>query len=196
MITAFWLLVAPPVLAGRPGPDAAWEELRDDIVRVECTEVGGEPWCRSHGLVAAPIDRLTQTLEHMAEHQDKFETVLSIRTLAPDTLHVTLDYPGMLSDRDYVAKYSRSTRDGEQIYSWTPVTHPEAPPRRGVVRLTQYGGEWRLRADGANTRVTYLWQADLGGSFPSWAVGLARRKAGHEALKDLAGAQGSKLLQP
>ncbi len=196
MITALLLTAAPGAVAGPPGPDAAWEELRNDIVRVECTTSGGAPWCRSHGLVAAPVDQLTNTLENMAEHQDKFEAVLGINVLEEDTLHVTLDYPGLFSDRDYVARYARSTSGDTHIYSWTPVTHAGAPAQDGVVRLSRFEGEWRLKAEGSNTRVTYLWQAEFGGSFPTRFESLGRRKAGHEALKDLAGAQGTKLLQP
>ncbi|MBX2799880.1 MAG: hypothetical protein KTR31_19530 [Myxococcales bacterium] len=194
MIEAAWLF-SSIALAAPPGDEATWEELRDDVVRVECTEVSGEPWCRSTGLVSAPIAKVSATLENMAEHQDKFEAVHSIRVLAPDTLHITLDYPGMLSDRDYVARYTPTTDGDAKVYRWESVTHADAPPVDGVVRLIEFGGEWRLVPEGSNTRVTYVWHADLRGSFPNWAVGIARRRAGHEALKDLAGANGTKLVK-
>ena len=184
------------VVASPPGDDATWKELRNDEVRVECTEVGEEPWCRSHGTVAAPIDTVAGTLENMASHQDKFEAVRSIRTLEPGTLHITLDYPGLLSDRDYVARYTPATEGDVRVYRWSPVVHQAAPPVDGVVRLAKFGGAWRLEPAGANTRVTYLWHADVGGGIPTWAYGIARKRAGYEALKDLALANGTKLLQP
>lgn len=179
-----------------PGDDASWEVLQSGKVTVECTDISGEPWCRSVSKVTAPIDAVASALEDMSGQAEVFEAVTSIRVLEPDTLHITLDFPGMLSDRDYVAKYSRADDGDARLYRWVPVTHPEAPPVDGIVRLVKMAGEWRLEPVGAETKVTYTWQAELGGSFPSWATGIARKKTGNEALKDLANAQSADLTEP
>ena len=189
-------IAASALAADPPGDEATWDEIRNDQVRVECTEVAGEPWCRSHGVVGASIESVANTLENMAAHQDKFEAVASIRELEPGVLHITLDYPGMLSDRDYVAKYTPSVVGEVRRYQWRAVTHASAPPVDGVVRLSRFGGAWELSPSGSHTKVTYTWHAELGGSFPKWAMGIARRRAGHEALKDLAAAHGAKLIKP
>lgn len=179
-----------------PGSDAVWTELSSSPVRIECAEVAGEPWCRSQGVVEAPIDRVASTLEDMANQGEIFASVLSIRMLAPDTVHVVLDFPNMLSDRDYVARYTQATDGTARLYRWVPVEHPEAPPQEGVVRLSKMAGEWRLEPDGGRTRVSYTWQADLSGSFPTWALSVARKRAGWEALHDLANAQKAALTAP
>lgn len=178
-----------------PGPDAAWQTLDTNPVQIACTEIDGEPWCRSEGLIDADAEAIRQTLEHMDQHQELFESVLSIRTLELGLLHVTLDFPGMLSDRDYVARYAYDTDGAAHLYRWTPAQHPDAPAVDGVVRLERMAGEWRLEPEGSQTRVTYTWQAELAGTFPAFAINTARKKAGHEALKDLANAQGAKLIK-
>jgi len=188
-------LVITAALAKPPGDEATWETVRDDIVHIECTEVSGEYWCRADGLLAAPVDDVVETLRAMPSHQDEFELVRSIRELGDETLHITIDYPSVFSDRDYVARYTYSTEGSVHRVRWAPVVHPDAPPVKGAVRLDRFEGEWRLEAKGSRTAVRYLWHAEPGGSFPGWAKPLARKRAGHEALKDLATAQGVELVE-
>jgi len=179
-----------------PGPDAEWELLDSNPVRIECTEEGGKPWCRSVGIISAPIDQVASALEDMATQADVFEAVSQIDTLEPDTFRIVLDFPGMFSDRDYVAKFSKRTEGDARVYAWVPVTHADAPPTDDMVRLVRMEGEWRLEPHGDATKATYLWEAELLGSFPNWALPTARKKAGHEALKDLAKSRKAKLGPP
>lgn len=191
------VLFASPAVAGMPDGTATWENLATKPVRIDCTEWQGEPWCKGTARVSAPVDSLAKSLEHMDQSAEVFEAVSAIHVLEAGTLHITLDFPGMISDRDYVAKYARNTdAEGVRHYTWIPVTHAKAPEVSGVVRLVDFAGEWTLVPDGESTLVTYLWQADLAGSFPSWALGIARKKTGNEALKDLTNAHGATLSAP
>ena len=187
-------LLAAGVLAAPPGPAAEWSVVRDDSVRVECTTVGGEPWCRSVGTVSASIDAVDQTLSQIEQSYVRFDKLLSATRLDAATRHVTIDYPSILADRDYVARYSRRLEQGQRVIAWEAVEHPAAPEVPGVVRLTDFAGEWRLEAVGAHTRVHYLWQADPAGDFPDWALPQAFKNTGHEVILDLAGAAGGRLL--
>lgn len=185
MVMNMWWVVGTAF--GMPGADAQWEPLSEGPPRVECVTVGAEPWCRSTGLVELPIDQVAATLEDMPAHQALFSSIVSIKVVAPDTMHIVLDFPGFMgmSDRDYVAKYTRSTEGDARLYRWTSVQHADAPPIEGIIRLPKMAGEWRLVPEGANTRVTYTWQAEIAGSFPTRLLSQARVKAGGEALKDI-----------
>lgn len=180
-----------------PGPDVTFEPLDDKPVPVECaaTAAGG-PWCRAVGIVEAPVERVADALENMKANAHLFESIVSIDVLAPDTLHVVMDYPMGFSDRDYVAKYTRTVEGGVRRYRWDPVVHPGAPVLDGVVRLPRFAGEWRLEPHARGTKVTYLWHADVLGSLPAWAYDRAWRTAGHEALKDLANTRQAVLSTP
>ena len=168
-----------------PPADAQWERLSSGPPEVACTTVDAEPWCRSTGLVALPIAQVAATLEDMPKYQDLFESIVSIEVVAPDTMNIVLDFPSPMSDRDYVAKYVRSTEGETRLYRWTSVAHPDAPPNDGVIRLPKMAGEWKLAPEGANTRVTYTWHAEIAGSFPNALLSRARIKAGGEAMKDI-----------
>ncbi|MBX2803497.1 MAG: hypothetical protein KTR31_37800 [Myxococcales bacterium] len=188
------LTLVAGAVAGVPGDEAPWKTVRNDIVRVECAEVSGEPWCRSVGLLAAPIDTLDDVLVRIEHTAHRFEKVLSAVALDPATRHVTIDYPALLSDRDYVARYQREATEGRRVLSWVPVEHPSAPPVEGVVRLTEFEGEWQLEAVGEHTRVWHIWHADPAGHFPKWAMSQAQKRTGYEVLLDLARASGATLL--
>ena len=180
-----------------PPADAAWTVLSEGKEKIECTDQGAVTWCRSTGLVTANVDTIVGSLRDMAKNASLFEGILSIRTLEENVMHITLDFPGMLSDRDYVAQYEMQERpNGSFALVWTPTVHPNAPHVKGVVRLDDYAGEWQLEPAGSNTRVTYLWHASYGGSLPNFALPLARKKTGEEALKDIAVVNGAKVISP
>jgi len=179
--------------AAAPGDEAAWSELTSNPVRVECTEIGGEPWCRSFGLVHAPIEQVSQALQNMRYNAGMFESVVKIDVISDEVLHIVLDYPAPLDDRDYVARYTFSQQGEDHIFSWVPDAAAEVPVEDGVVRLPSFAGEWRLTPKGEGTWVRYTWQGEINGSFPAFGYSQARKKAGHEALKDLANTQKAKL---
>ncbi len=161
-----------------PGPDAAWDTLLKNPVHVECTEVGDTPYCRSTAVFSAKPDALRETLGNMADHVDKFESILECHKLGDDTMHVVMDFPWPLADRDYVAKYTQTnTDDGGMVLEWTPATHASAPASDERVRLDQFQGTWTLTPkDDGTTEVVYLWYALYGGSLPKGALNTARKK--------------------
>jgi hypothetical protein len=168
-----------------PTSGATWTVLSGGDPYIECTEEAGEPWCRSTGLVALPVDKVADTLEHMAQHQALFESIVKIEVLEPDVMHIVLDFPVIMSDRDYVARYTPLTEGETRIYRWEPVTHAKAPETSDAVRLPKMAGEWRLSPKDGQTLVTYVWHAQIAGSFPEAMLGTARTKAGQQALADI-----------
>jgi hypothetical protein len=180
-----------------PGPDVVFAPLDDKPVPVECAaSAPGGPWCRSFGVIEAPVERVAAALEDMKGNAHLFESIVSIQVLAPDTMHVVMDYPAPFADRDYVAKYTRTVDGASRRYRWDPVVHAGAPVTDSPVRLPRFAGEWRLEPHPRGTKVTYLWHAEVAGSFPGWAYETAWRKAGYEALKDLANTRSAVLSAP
>ncbi len=188
-------LLAGPARA-LPPDDAPWEVLEEAPVRVECARLPDGPWCRSTGVIAAPVERVARAVAEMRHHHELFDSVLRIDVLEPDVLHVVLDYPAPLDDRDYVARYTREQDGDAVVFRWVPVEHPGAPPEEGVVRLPRFAGEWRLEPDGGGTRVRYTWEAEIAGSFPSFAYGTAWRRMGWESLRDLGRTVGAPVSPP
>lgn len=189
------MLILSAAFAAVPPDSADWRALQSSPVKIACTTAGGQPYCRSTGVIGVPVSQASDTFARLDQYVSKMGSISSVTRLAPDVLHVVMDYPFPLDDRDYVARFARTTQaDGTVVFAWTPTTHDRAPEAAGVVRLSWLEGEWRFSPEGDNTRVTYVWQADPGGSLPD--VGAVRKKAGTLAVTDIANACGTKILSP
>jgi len=194
MLTALLLVVASH--ASVPGDEAPWEALSKSPVLVECAKVSGVPWCRSTALIQAPINDVVQSLKDMRSHAEIFQSIVRIDILDDTTIRVVLDYPSPLDDRDYVARYSHSQEGESEIFSWVPAVSALAPEEAGIVRLPRFEGNWRLEPRDGATWVRYTWQAEIAGSFPTFGYAQAWKRAGYEALKDLARTRGAKMTTP
>jgi len=189
------LFLAVPTAFAIPPSTATWSDLSDAPVHIECTMDGTKPYCRSTGVIGTDVDTATSHFRDLDKYVDRMGAITAVTRLQPDVLHVVMDYPFPITDRDYVAKFTyRDDPDGSHVFAWSPVTDPQAPDDGSTVRLTWLDGEWRFQADGSNTRVTYVWEADPGGSLPD--VGTVRKKAGYLALHDIAAACDTTILSP
>ena len=64
------------------------------------------------------------------------------------------------------------------------VEDSEIPVHKDYVRLIHAAGEWRLHSlDNNSTEVTYIWNGDLLGDFPDWALTRAWETQGQEVHK-------------
>jgi len=165
--------------------DASWDVLADSGGWVGCTEREGVTWCRSIGTIPASALRLEQLLEDFPGYVDVFDRVSMIRVLEPNVVHVLLDMPFPFLSRDYIARFVKSESDGDVIsYTFESEVHQRAPELDSVaVRLPNAAGRWKLEPlSPSSTRVTYTWNAELGGDIPTWALGRARRTQGLEVM--------------
>ena len=54
------------------------------------------------------------------------------------------------------------------------------------MRLVNAGGKWKLESINNNlTKVTYIWNGEMLGNFPSWGLKRAWSKQGNEVLRNL-----------
>lgn len=189
------MLLLSSLALALPPESGTWTEIQTEPVRISCTTWQGSPYCRSTGVIGVPRSKAASTFANLDRFTKQMGAIRQVDRLEPDVLHVVMDYPFPLDDRDYVARFVHKVEgDGTEVYAWTPVEHAKAPPEDGVVRLGWLDGEWRFASEGENTRVTYLWQADPGGNLPD--VKAVRTKAGTLAISDIANACSTKVLSP
>ena len=168
----------PPALS-----TATWEILGESPARVQCTQTDGVPWCQAIGVIELPLHVLEQRVTNLAQYPDTFLRIRSARVLAPDIVHISLDMPYFLADRDYVARFVRQEIGTTLEFSWGAVEHARAPVG-GAVRLPRAAGSWRLEPiSPSQTRVTYTWNGELLGDFPDFALPRAWVVQGLEVLE-------------
>ena len=100
-------------------------------------------------------------------------------------VHVILDLPGMFNNRDYVVKFKSIKNNNAIVYEFESI-HDLIEPNNNSVRLVNAGGKWKLESINNNlTKVTYIWNGDMSGNFPSWGLKRAWTKQGNEVLGNL-----------
>ena len=185
------LLATTLAHAGYPEGLGNWNVLTTGDVWVGCTTHMGEPWCRSVGVIRAPVAKVAGLLDRFPVDPSPFKRVAYVTVLketspgAPDglkTLHIVLDMPFPISHRDYVATFLPRAVDDTRIFDWKAEPHPEVT-HPGAVRLDHAEGQWHLAPTPAgHTRLTYTWAADLGGDFPEFAFERAWATWGAEVI--------------
>ena len=162
-----------------------WNILQDDIVWIGYI-IEDYPWCKSTTLLDFSVDEILSVIEDVNNYNKFFDTVSSSSIDTNNVVHIILNMPTLFSDRDYVVKYDKINEDQTIIYRFQSNEKYSKPELDNYVRLTNAAGEWRLDSlSNGITKVTYIWNGELSGKFPSWAYNRAWTKQGNEVLGNL-----------
>jgi hypothetical protein len=125
------------------------------------------------GNLAGSVDRVRRVLTDYPSHQRWQKHLKESRVLGRGDgfldVYQRLDLP-LIDDRDFVLHV---TWGDEATVGWmrfAAATGIGPPPVKGVVRVTQHEGGWRLEPldGGRATYAVYRFYLDLAGSFPAW----------------------------
>ena len=160
-----------------------WESLQTRAVVIEWQEYDGFPFCKATKIVSATMEELTQLLENNANYYKIFDRIEYSKLLTPEIVHIKLDMPFPLSGRDYIIKYTKNNIKNDFIYSFTATTKIEISIDDDYVRLVNASGGWILHPiDAQTTELTYMWNGELLGDFPDWALTRAWVEQGNEVM--------------
>ena len=91
--------------------------------------------------------------------------------------------PFPFSGRDYIVKYTKFIIEYIFIYSFKASKEIEISVDDDYVRLVNAAGGWVLRPiDEHTTKLTYMWNGELLGDFPNWALTRAWIEQGNEVI--------------
>jgi hypothetical protein len=127
----------------------------------------------AEGTLPGSPDRVRRVLVDYPSHQ-KWQKHLKenkILRRAEGSLDVyqRLDLP-VLDDRDFTLHVTWGNDGGVAWMRFAAANELGPPPVKGVVRVTDHDGGWRLEPveGGAATHAVYRFHLDLAGSFPAW----------------------------
>jgi hypothetical protein len=160
-----------------------WQVLADGDVKVSHTTARGLPWAKAETEMSGTMTQLVNLLKDFQGYPGFMDRVFETRVYEENVVHIILDMPFPLAHRDYVVKYTRGSDGDAVVFDFVAVEHPSATDVEGSVRLPRAEGQWRLEPISASkTKVTYIWNGELLGDFPDWALTKAWVTQGGEVL--------------
>ena len=160
-----------------------WKELRKDNVTIEYLEKNNVQWCRAYMEFDYSIEEISIVLEDKANYPNVFDRITETILYTEDVVHIKLDMPFPWAGRDYIVKYTKNSFDNVKEYRWMHYDDLNVPVEDSYVRLHRAAGKWKLiELSNGKTQVEYIWNGELLGDFPSWALKIAWKEQGTEVL--------------
>ena len=129
------------------------------------------------------MEYIIQLLEDKENYYQIFDRIEYSMPLTPEIVHIRLDMPFPFSGRDYIVKYTKNNIENDFIYSFKATTEIEISVDDDYVRLVNASGGWILHPiDEHTTELTYMWNGELLGDFPDWALTRAWIEQGNEVM--------------
>lgn len=167
----------------------SWRVLQDDVTWIGWTDHSGFPVCQTRANLPYPMKSISNIIEDIENYPNVFKRITTAKILDDDIAYLMLDMPFPFSGRDYIIQFIKDKSETDWVFSFKAVTHVDAPPNKRSVRLINAAGEWLIRPISNNeTSVTYTWNGELLGEFPSWALPKAWKTQGNEIIEWLGAA--------
>lgn len=171
-----------------------WEHIfEEEGITVWKKEVEGSDFVafRGRGPVKASILDVSAVLRDADRETEWMQDCVDARTLqflsATDAIvyNRTGSPAFFIDDRDTVLKTVTTVYPDKKRIDvvFEQTTHPNMPPKEGVVRMPVLKGHWKLWSRGPDeTEVEYQVLADPGGALPAWLVNLVSKKLPYYTL--------------
>ena len=160
-----------------------WNIIQKNEIEIRWTTYDGYPICQATSVLPFSIESISSIIEDVSNYPKVFKRIHKTNILEKDIIHVMLDMPFLLSDRDYVIKYKKYKTPDNWEFTFSPVKHINAPLDKKYVRLVNAAGKWKLISkDDNQTLVSYTWNGELLGDFPNFALERAWKTQGNEII--------------
>ena len=160
-----------------------WSIIQKKVIQIRWTDYEGYPICQTTSVLPFSMESISSIIENVENYPSVFKRIHKTNTLEKDIVHVMLDMPLFLSNRDYVIQYIKSKNQNTWEFTFNAVKHIDAPEKNNYVRLVNAAGKWKLVPKNKNeTTVSYTWNGELLGDFPSFALERAWKTQGNEII--------------
>jgi hypothetical protein len=174
-----------------------WKLTKDkDGIRVYQTEVKNSNYksikveCTFEGT----YDKLMAILNNVAAHKDwvyNNKTAYLLKRISPTEFYYYSEtsLPWPMTNRDAVVHFIMTKDSLNRFMKIAATAEPGyLPEKSGKVRVPQSDVQWHVTMPTAKTvHIVYTFQANPGGSVPSWLVNSFADKGPYESFKKLAG---------
>ena len=162
-----------------------WEVLQNKEIMIYHTQ-RDFPWCKASIKLEYSINEILPIIENVNDYHKMLDSVVYSKKDENDIAHVIIDYPFPFTDREYIVHFNKIIDGDDVVYAFSTNESLNQDLNSNYIRLVNAKGEWRLSSLENNlTEVSYLWNGELRGDFPSWSLTKAWTKHGSEVLGNL-----------
>ena len=163
-----------------------WNILNKSMPWIGYQEYDKLPWCRATDIFPYSIKEIESFVGQFETYSNTFSRMIESNLVDTSIVYLRVDYPLFLSDRDYIVEYNSFNQGKNVFYQWSAVKHQNVPKYDDAVRLVNAAGEWALIfITPDSTEVSYSWNGELLGDFPSFSLTTAWKTGGTEIINEL-----------
>jgi len=180
------ILLNSILLSGIPSKDFdSWDILQDGNIWIGNFK-DDLPWCIAKTNLPYSMKHILPVIEDVNNYYKMLDSVVYSTKDKNDIAHIRIDYPFPFTDREYIVKFKRIINGNDIVYAFATNDSLNQIIDPNYIRLINAKGEWRLSPINQNlTEVSYIWNGELLGDFPNWALSKAWIRHGNEVLSNL-----------
>ena len=162
-----------------------WNILQDTDIQIGYVEKKF-PWCKASIDLPYTLNEILVVIENVNDYKKMLDSVIYSTKNDNDVAHIRINYPFPFTDREYIVKFVKILDGNDIVYAFETNEELNKSIDPDYIRLINAKGEWRLSPISDNlTKVSYTWNGELRGDFPSWSLTKAWTKHGNEVLGNL-----------
>ena len=160
-----------------------WNILQNKKIQIKWVNHRDFPICQTSSTLPFSMKSISNIIEDVENYPKIFKRIYKVNILEEDVVHIMLDMPLFLSNRDYIIKYKKNKTPGSWEFSFNAVKHHNAPKTKDHIRLINAAGLWKIiPIDTNKTSIIYTWNGELLGDFPEFAFERAWKTQGNEII--------------
>ena len=100
-----------------------WNIIQKNKIEIKWITYNGYPICQTSSVLPFSIESISSIIENVKNYPRVFRRIHKTNILEKNIIHVMLDMPFLLADRDYVIKYEKSKlQNASQFNLWNRTT--------------------------------------------------------------------------
>jgi len=166
--------------------DEDWQQLQNKEIKIYHKIINDQPYCKASKIFSFNSYEIKSILDDKKNYPKNFKRIMFCDSINKDVVHIGVKLPFPFNPRDYVVEYKYFKNEGKEYYIYSSVQKSTIKNKNRFIRLPNASGIWLMeQVNKDKTKLTYLWQGELLGSFPSWVLKRVWKEQGNELLTQL-----------
>jgi len=166
--------------------DENWQQLQNKEIKIYHKIINDQPYCKASKIFNFNSYEIKSILDDKKNYPKNFKRIMFCDSINKDVVHIGVKLPFPFNPRDYVVEYKYFKNDGKEYYIYSSVQKSTIKNTSRFIRLPNASGIWLMeQVSKDKTKLTYLWQGELLGNFPSWVLQRVWKEQGNELLTQL-----------